>query len=73
MRFIGFPGLIRLSAQLSFLIYLKSFGVQEDNISSVIGFPLQVLSILSVSFLAVEKISDISPLLFTGILEVNDI
>ncbi|XP_010467734.1 PREDICTED: homogentisate phytyltransferase 1, chloroplastic [Camelina sativa] len=28
-----------------------------------------VLSILSVSFLAVEKVSDISPLLFTGILE----
>jgi len=31
----------------------------------------QALSIISVSLLAVEKISDISPLFFTGVLEVR--
>lgn len=43
------------------------------KITSALWLDLQVLSILSVSFLAVEKVSDISPLLFTGILEVMNI
>jgi homogentisate phytyltransferase/homogentisate geranylgeranyltransferase len=53
------------SKQKSFRDSLDAF-YRFSRPHTVIG---TVLSILSVSFLAVEKVSDISPLLFTGILE----
>lgn len=76
MPFTDSQGLTQLSAQLSNVSLLKTQNLYGCNkkitfVLCLVFWFLQVLSILSVSFLAVEKVSDISPLLFTGILEVS--